>query len=284
MKNTSLPAVPLVRPARGPAKEKIYNLSRAVSVGLVGLGVGSLYLQPTTGAEWILDVIMRSWLMFLCTVMAHECTHGQMGRTRKANMWWGWFSLILPTVPYVNFRKTHMKHHVHTNDPTDDPDFFVVPKYTALEIPFRAVAHPHHWIWYLGKRGMISRRDAVEWAMNYVFLFALYGSIGYFAGWQRLAIGMGAPLVIVSLVLWYWFALKTHEGFSVGDSEFQSHNYYGRLTFWLTLGLSMHRVHHEHPKLTWIEALPFVEEDPLGFWNSYLGIRRDIRVEPVGAS
>lgn len=275
----SAPAAPAVRPARGEARRSIYRLSRAITVALTVVGVGTLYLQPATPAQWILDVLVRSWLMFLCTVMAHEATHGHLGRTRRANMWWGRLSLILPTVPYVNFRKTHMKHHVHTNDPDDDPDFFVVPRHTILEVPVRAVLHPHHWIWWLGMRGMISRRDAVEWALNYAFLFALYGGIGYFAGWTRLALGMGVPLLLVSLVLWYWFAVKTHEGLSLGASELRSHNYYGRLTFWMTLGLSLHRVHHEQPKLAWIETLPFVEEDPRGFWSRHLGIRRDIRSE-----
>ena len=56
----------------------------------------------------------------------------------------------------------------------------------------------------------------------------------------------------------------------------RSHNYYGKTMFWLTLGLSMHRVHHEHPRLAWIESLPFVEEDPRGFFAG-LRIGRDIR-------
>ena len=129
---------------------------------------------------------------------------------------------------------------------------------------------------------MIRGRDAVEWALNYAFLFAVYGAVGYVMGWGRLAVGMGVPLLLVSVVLWYWFAVKTHEGFSLEDSESMSHNYYGRLTFWLTLGLSLHRVHHQHPKLAWIETLPFVEEDPRGFWSRHPGIRRDIRLPHPG--
>ena len=53
--------------------------------------------------------------------------------------------------------------------------------------------------------------------------------------------------------------------------------------FWLTLGLSMHRIHHEHPRLTWIEALPHVEEDPRGFFAG-LRLGRDIRPEPAISS
>ncbi len=279
MTTSTLDRPPPSRPLRRREREGIYALSRALTVVIVLVSVGTLLIQPLTPAHWVLDVLGRAWLMFLGTVMAHEATHGHLGRTRRANMWWGRLALVPGTVPFVNFRKTHMKHHLHTNDPQDDPDYFVVPKRTILELPVRAVLHPHYWIYWLAKRGMIRRRDALEWALHDVALFTLYGAIGLHMGWERLAWGMGLPLFIVSLVLWHWFAGKTHEGLSTSDSEYQSHNYYGALTFWMTLGLSLHRVHHEHPKLAWIETLPFVEEDPRGFWSRHLGIRRDIRLE-----
>jgi len=264
--------------ARRKSRQSIYRLSRACTVAIVVLSLGTYFWIPETPIEWAADILFRTYMMFLGTVMAHEASHGMVGPSRKSNFFWGRLALIPCTVPYVNFRKTHLMHHAHTNDPELDPDFFVKPNHW-WEVPFRALAVPHHWIVWLKARGRIQRRDVIEWVFHYVFIFALYIGIGLLVGVPRTAIGLFVPLFFVSLLLWYPFAYFTHEGYSDGDSEYRSHNYYGKAIFWLTMGLSMHRVHHEHSRLAWIEMLPFVEEDPRGFWAG-LRLGRDIRVEP----
>lgn len=258
-------------------KAEIYRLSRWTTVVIFLLATVTYFWTPQTPIEWVGDILFRTYLMFLGTVMAHECTHGLMGKTKRANFWWGRIALIPCTVPYVNFRKTHMMHHAHTNDPDLDPDYWVKPNHW-WEVPFRALSVPHHWIVWLTRHGKIHRRDVVEWVLHYGFIFAFYIAIGMVAGVERTAWGLFVPLVLVSHLLWYPFAYYTHEGHSTGASEFRSHNYYGLVMYWLTLGLSMHRVHHEHPRLSWIEMLPYVERNPNGFWSGWRD-GRDIRIE-----
>jgi beta-carotene hydroxylase len=258
-------------------KTEIYRISRVATVVIFLLATLTYFWTPETPVEWVGDVLFRTYLMFLGTVMAHECTHGLMGKTKAANFWWGRIALIPCTVPYVNFRKTHMMHHAHTNDPEMDPDYWVKPNHW-WEVPFRALSVPHHWIVWLTRHGKIHRRDMVEWVVHYGFIFTFYIAIGMVVGIERTAWGLFVPLVLVSHLLWYPFAYYTHEGHSNGASEFRSHNYYGRVMYWLTLGLSMHRVHHEHPRLSWIEMLPYVESNPNGFWSGWRE-GRDIRDE-----
>jgi fatty acid desaturase len=105
----------------------------------------------------------------------------------------------------------------------------------------------------------------------YVLLLSMVGP-------ARLALGVVPALVLVSVLLWYPFALKTHEGHSVGSAESRSHDYYGRLMYWFSLGLSMHRVHHEQPQLTWVELRSFVKPAPGGSFGGLIP-RRDIRME-----
>ena len=76
-------------------------------------------------------------------------------------------------------------------------------------------------------------------------------------------------------------ALNWIHGHSQGDSEYRSHNYYGIVVYWATLGLSMHRIHHMKPYLSWIEMRQYVEPDPKGFW--VMTPRRDRRFEPQSA-
>lgn len=260
-------------------RPKIYALSRCVSVGLVALALGSLFWHPQGWLESTLDILVRTHLMFLGTVMAHESVHGLLGRSKRANLWWGQFVLIPVTIPYVNFRKTHRLHHAHTNDPVNDPDHFAIPNHW-WEIPFRSVAVPHHWLIWLTKRGKLGLRDIGELLVTYLVLIGVYGSILYFVGGERLAWGMIPPLVLVSILLWYPFAVKTHEGFSMGHEETRSHNYYGKFAYWFTFGLSMHREHHIHQHLSWIELKQFVEPYPGPFWKRIF-LPRDIRSEPI---
>jgi fatty acid desaturase len=271
-----------IRSSRTAKRRSIHLLSRTITVVLVAVVLGTFFWTPETPLEWAADILLRTYLMFLGTVMAHEASHGQMGSTRRSNFFWGRLALVPSTVPYVNFRKTHLMHHAHTNDPVLDPDYFVKPNHW-WEAPFRAILVPHNWIMWLRARGRIKRRDIVEWGFHYLLIFALYLAIISVVGLGRVALGLLPALWLVSLLLWYPFAYFTHEGYSTGESEHQSHNYYGHAMFWLTLGLSMHRVHHEHPRLTWLEALPYVEEDPRGFFAG-LRLGRDIRPEPANSS
>lgn len=259
-------------------RSKLYLLSRGCTLVIVALSLGTFFWMPETPIQWTADILFRTYLMFLGTVMAHEATHGFLGPKRKSNMFWGRLALVPCTVPYMNFRKTHLSHHAHTNDPENDPDYFVKPNHW-WEVPFRALAVPHHWIMWLSARGRMKRADWIEWGLHYVFIFALYIAIAMMVGVPRVAVGLFVPLVLVSYLLWYPFAYFTHEGHSTGESGYRSHNYYGRVLYWLTLGLSMHRVHHERPRLGWIEMLSFVEEDPRGFWAGFR-LGRDIRPEP----
>ncbi|HLL74244.1 MAG TPA: fatty acid desaturase [Pyrinomonadaceae bacterium] len=269
--------------ARGRARwgrPQIFFLSRAITCLAVAASIGSLFLRPP-GLLWqAADVLLRAYLIFVGTVMAHEGAHGHLGRTRAANFWWGRLALLPSMVPFTNFRKTHHLHHAHTNVPGEDPDHFMKSR-NAAELVLRALAMPHQWFFWLRRRGRIRRADLIELALNYCAIFAVYGVVLNFVGPSRLFWGMAPALVLVSVLLWYPFAVQTHEGFSTGPAESRSHNYYGRFMYWFSLGLSIHREHHLRPRLSWIELREYVEEAPAGArGRPSLMPRRDIRAEP----
>jgi len=267
------------RSTAGVTRPRVYLLSRAITCAVVAASIGTLFIQPPGLWWYAADVLLRSYLIFVGTVMAHEGVHGHLGRTRAANFWWGRLALLPSMVPFTNFRKTHHLHHAHTNVPGEDPDHFMKSR-SAAELLLRALAMPHQWFFWLRRRGRIRRGDLIELALNYCAIFAVYGTVLTFVGPSRLFWGTAPALVIVSVLLWYPFAVRTHEGFSTGPAEARSHNYYGRLMYWFSLGLSMHREHHLQPKLSWIELREYVEEAPprAGRW-SLLIPRRDIRPE-----
>jgi len=259
-------------------RPRIFLLSRSIICATVAASLASLFLQPEGLGWYCLDVLARTYLIFVGTVMAHEGVHGHLGRTKRANLWWGRLALLPSMVPYTNFRKTHHLHHAHTNVPGKDPDHFMKSR-NAAELVVRAVAMPHQWFFWLRKRGRMKRSDLVELALNYVGILSVYAGVLAFVGPSRLFWGMAPALVIVSVLLWYPFAAQTHEGFSTGAAESRSHNYYGPFMYWFSLGLAVHREHHIQPKLSWVELRAYVEEAPAdsGRWLLLLP-RRDIRL------
>lgn len=255
-------------------RPRIYFLSRSVICGVVVLSLGTLFLPVSNLLQLVVDVLLRTYLIFIGTVMAHESVHGHLGRTKATNFWWGRIALLPSMVPFTNFRRTHQLHHAYTNIPDQDPDHFLKSR-NLLEFCLRALAMPHHWFLWLWKRGRMKREDLIELTLNYTGIFALHGVILMFVGPTRMFLGMFPVLILVSLLLWYPFAVQTHEGYSIGPAESRSHNYYGRFMYWFSLGLSMHREHHMQPKLAWIELKPYVEDAP-----AYALLpRRDIRFE-----
>jgi fatty acid desaturase len=219
-----------------------------------------------------LDILVRTYFHFVAGAMAHEGVHGHLGNSKRANRWWSRLALIPATVPEVTFRKTHIQHHAETNVPDKDPDEFLNTD-RVWQIPFRAIAMPHHWLIWLYKRGRFTRTDRVEFVSTYLALFAIYGTIAAFVGVERVLLGLLSAAVLHSLLLWYFFAIKTHEGYHMGMAAKRSHNYYGKLLYWLSFGLSMHRTHHMKPQLAWLQMLTEVQQ---GTWRQRVRFERDI--------
>ena len=273
----SVDFLPAKQGRTGWTRPKIYVLSRSIICAVVLISIGTLFLRPGNFLQYIIDALLRTYLMFIGTVMAHEGVHGHLGRTRAVNSRWGRFALLPTMVPYTNFRKTHHLHHAYTNVPGQDPDHFMKSR-NLIELVLRALAMPHHWFFWLWKRGRIRRQDLLELILNYLLIFAFYAAILVSVGASRLFWGMVPPLVLVSVLLWFPFAVQTHEGFSTGEAELRSHNYYGRFMYWFSLGLGMHREHHLQPKLSWIELKEYVEDSPVEERKLLRFPRRDIRL------
>jgi fatty acid desaturase len=234
-----------------------------VTICIAVLGALATYFwHPASALLVALDIFVRSYFHFVAGAMAHEGVHGHLGNTKSSNRWWSRLALIPTTVPEVTFRKTHIQHHAATNVPDEDPDEFLNTK-RSWEIPFRAIMMPHHWLMWLLKRKRFTSRDQIEYGITYIALTAIYGTIAMFVGVERVLVGLIPAAILHSLFLWYFFAIKTHEGYHMGMAAKRSHNYYGKLLYWLTFGLSMHRTHHMKPQLAWLQMANEVESGTL---------------------
>jgi fatty acid desaturase len=127
---------------------------------------------------------------------------------------------------------------------------------------------------WLNRNGKFRAKDWLEHVATYVVYAAIYGAIIAQVGAERFLLGLIPATVLHAYLLWYPFAIMTHEGYSTGSVESRSHNYYGRLAYCLSFGLSLHRVHHQYPKLAWLEMTPYIQD---GGTRRNLTFRRQIQ-------
>lgn len=231
------------------------------------------YFWTPTGAWWAVEIIFRTYLLFLCGVLGHEASHGVLANSKIGNIWWGRVSFIPIMVPNVQFRITHRYHHAFTNEEGKDPDLLLKMDHW-WQFPARALAMPHHWINWLKNNGLLNRSVVGEIIITYLAYGAIYGTLVYLVGWERVLYSLLPAQILNSFLLWYPFAVKTHEGHEVGAQEYRSHDYHGNFLYWLTMGLSMHRAHHMKPHLGWLQLRPYIKKGPL--------FKRDI-IRPVKA-
>ncbi|MGA9520739.1 MAG: fatty acid desaturase [Myxococcaceae bacterium] len=247
--------------------------SRLTVLAVLGTCLWTYFQQPEGALEWTLDILFRAYLHFIAGVMAHEATHGHLGSSRAANLWWGRVALTPTMVPYAVFRKTHILHHRHTNIADEDPDAYLNTRH-LWQVPLRAVSMPYHWLRWLRTRGLLTRELALELALTWAFYAAIAIALASQVGWARVLSGYFPAGILHALLLWYPFAIKTHEGYSTGDERERSHDYHGKLAYWFSFGLSLHRVHHLKPHLGWLEMFPFIQ--PCSWWQA-LTFRRDVQ-------
>src|SRR5678816_196095 len=157
-------------------RPQIYYLSRAVICFVVLCSIGTLFIPTTNVFLMMVDTLLRTYLIFVGSVMAHEGVHGHLGRTRAANYWWGRLALLPSMVPFTNFRRTHQLHHAYTNIPDKDPDHFMKSR-NLVELVLKAIAMPHHWVFWLRKHGRLKRDDILQLVLNYLAIGLLHGFI-----------------------------------------------------------------------------------------------------------
>ncbi len=260
---------------RTVTRGRAVGVNRMTTAVAVTGSLGSYFWQPGGVIFYVLDIVVRAYLHFVAGSMAHEAAHGHLGNSKTANRWWGRLAMFPTAVPFVTFRKTHLRHHAATNVAGDDPDAFMNVR-RPWQIPLRAWALPNYWLVWLVRNGRWNRTDTVEYVVSRLGHVAVYAAIAAHVGIGRVALGLFPALVLHSFLLWYGFAVKTHEGYSTGAAETRSHNYRGRFLYWFSFGLSMHRLHHLRPGLAWLQMAGRV---PSATWRQSLSLARDMHAE-----
>jgi fatty acid desaturase len=158
----------------------VWFLSVLAGVGLVAWAVPAGHLS-----YWI-SVPVDALLIYGIFATLHEAVHDNIvGRHRGLvfiESLIGHISGFVLLAPYPGFRALHLHHHQHTNDPVEDPDYWVKDDH-YLKVILRCMVIQPMYIWHLWKIARNPRiMRAFVWEMVYVFSYIPIIAGAYYFG------------------------------------------------------------------------------------------------------
>ncbi len=211
--------------------------------------------------------LLRTFILF------HDCTHGSLFRSRKANLWFGRFCGLLVLHPFANWRHSHAVHHGSAGDldrrGTGDVMTMTVSEFRAAstkdQLIYRAFRNPLVMfglgpIWSLVVQPRIPPKTSNKALRNSVWLTNLAVALTVTAvclliGWQAYLL-IQIPMVMIagSAGVWLFFVQhqfedvywESSEEWSYAASALQgsSHLKLPKVLQFFTGSIGLHHVHH----------------------------------------
>jgi acyl-lipid omega-6 desaturase (Delta-12 desaturase) len=211
--------------------------------------------------------LLRTYILF------HDCTHGSLLPSKRANAWLGRVLGLLVYSPFAAWRHNHAVHHATSGDlhrrGTGDVPMLTVAEYRALpwhrRLGYRAFRHPLVMfglgpIWALVIQPRLVSRNARPrirrsvWATNLAMLVMVAG-LCWLLGWKEyLILVWPAALLAGSAGVWlfyvqhqfedaYW---KDTDSWSFDEAALRGSSYLKlpKVLQFFTGNIGLHHVHH----------------------------------------
>lgn len=161
------------------------------------VGVSALGVAASTGhvAYWAAIPADAVLIYFIFTPL-HEATHGNIAGRERRRAWLemlvGHISGFVLLAPFPGFRVLHLHHHANTNDPVEDPDYWVRSR-TWFGTVLRSLVIQPVYIVHLWKIARDPRTmRAFAWEMVYVASYIAILIVAF-------GLGIGKQIVL----LWF---------------------------------------------------------------------------------
>jgi omega-6 fatty acid desaturase (delta-12 desaturase) len=225
-----------------------------------------LLAVPTAG------FMVRTYILF------HDCVHGSLLRSRRANEWLGRVLGLLAFTPYARWRYEHLVHHATAGDldrrGVGDVPMSTVAEYRAMSpgarLGYRLYRNP--FVMYLlgpiystfimqRMQSRVARkrmRNSV-WATN-VAAVVLVAALVLAFGWQAVLL-VELPIVVIAggAGIWLFYVQHQYDGtywthtddwtFADAALHGSSHLALPRILQFFTGNIGFHHVHHLNPKI-----------------------------------
>jgi len=254
-------------------------LDIATSVGpYLALCVAMVLLLPVS--PWVVPVLMIPATGFLVRVfiMFHDCVHGSLLPSKRANTWAGTLLGLLVFAPLLPWRHHHTVHHATAGNldrrGVGDVETWTVAEYRArpwrARLAYRMVRHPAVMFGVGPFFAMLIEprlvgRGAPPRIRNSVLatdaaLVALGGGLCWLIGWQDVVI-LWTPMVVLGGAVGIWLFYVQHQFENVywqrqGEWQFADAALRGcsylrlpRILQFFTGNIGLHHVHHFNARI-----------------------------------
>ncbi|MFQ3679935.1 MAG: beta-carotene hydroxylase [Pseudanabaenaceae cyanobacterium] len=221
------------------------------TVGLT-LGAFGAAALSTMGYWWWqwphpLVFLVNLLVLHVLGTAIHDASHGVAHRHRFWNAAIGHAAAWALGFVYPVFTRVHIQHHIHVNDPENDPDHFVS---TGGPLWLVAVRFFYHEVYFFQRR-LWRKYELLEWFLTRatqigaLVVAQQLGCLSYILGYWFV------PAGIVGLLLGLFFDYLPHRPFRERDRWKNARVYPSPLVNVLLLGQNYHLVHHLWPSVPW---------------------------------
>ena len=218
----------------------------------------SIYTASVEIIPYWTAIGLNTVAIYLLFTPAHEAVHGNVRGSHHHLKWLetltGGISSLSFSAPYPVFKHIHLTHHNHTNDPIEDPDYFVKGEnifMVILKCSFIVFGyHFHYWkntkVFLQTAKG---RKDFLVTNLLFGLMWLMVISWGMQAGWQAPVLLWILPTWIATTFLAFVFDWLPHHPHAVQKRYLDTRIilFPGLTTF--LLSQNMHLIHHLYPSV-----------------------------------
>jgi fatty acid desaturase len=200
---------------------------------------------------WWLAIGIGTLGTFAGFTPVHEAVHGNVSSVKFINAATGHLCSVLLNGAFRPYCFLHRTHHLHTNQPSEDPDYWcgLGPRYS---IPLRWLTQDIGYLkFYLSRwssRPILERADLLLCTSLYIGLAVgslLFNPELFFA----FAVGWFIPARLALFALAATFSWLPHQPHSATDPYHATTVHSSPWLTWFLLGQNFHLVHHLDPSI-----------------------------------
>jgi len=282
--------------------------------------VGMWALMDISYALVLLLAIPAGGLMVRLFIIQHDCGHGALFSSKKANDWVGRVLGSITLTPYEYWRRLHAAHHASSGNldkrGMGDIDTLTVDEYLSLgklgRLKYRIYRHPLVLFVFGPAYLFLLRHRLPIGAMRSLspWLSAIYTNIGILLVSAAVVplVGLGTflmiqiPVIAIAASIGVWLFYVQHQ---FPDTHWDKHptwrhqhaalhgsSFYDlpRPIMWLTGNIGVHHVHHLSSRIPFHKLPKVIKDYPelneigrLSFWTSVKCVRLTLWDEELKA-
>jgi acyl-lipid omega-6 desaturase (Delta-12 desaturase) len=268
-------------PLAGYARPRLTRSVADVGTSLVPYAALSVLLYLTSGVSLLLTaalVVLAAGFLVRTFVVFHDCAHGSLFVSKRANRWVGRLAGLCVLSPFARWRHDHAVHHATSGDlerrGVGDIITLTVPEYRSRSLRgrlgYRVIRNPLVMFGVGPIVAMIvgpriatrAQRPRMRHSVlgTDVVLVSVFALLCWLIGWERLLLLWGPPAMIAGSVgIWLFYVQHQFEDaywqsaakWSYADAALCGSSYLKlpRILQFFTGNIGLHHVHHLNARI-----------------------------------